>query len=187
MDSKIDSIYAAKALAQFMRTMISGNSRFDKFIRREINLSPLEISGKSSFESLTGADCFHCHGGVLFTDHSFRNNGLSPVHTDSGSGGVTLYPNDIGKFKVPSLRNLIFTAPYMHNGKFQTIDEIIDFYSTGIHNSSPNISPDIEFAYQGGVKLNLLEKAELKAFLLTLTDSSFITNPDFQDPNNLIK
>lgn len=183
----IDSLNAAKAIAQFMRTMISGNSRFDKFRRNEIRLTTQEINGKASFESLTGADCFHCHGGVLFTDYSFQNNGLNPTHTDSGFGGVTMNPNDIGKFKVPTLRNLLFTAPYMHNGKFQNLDEVIDFYSTGIHSNSPNISPQIEFASQGGVDLNILEKAELKAFLLTLTDSSFITNPDFQDPNNIIK
>ncbi len=184
---EIDSISAAKAIAQFLRTMISGNSRYDQFLRSEIRLTSAENNGKSSFESLTGADCFHCHGGVLFTDYSFRNNGLNPVHTDSGFGGITMNPNDIGKFKVPSLRNLVFTAPYMHDGKFQTLDEVIDFYSTGIHKFSPNISPDIEFSSQGGVNLNILEKAELKAFLLALTDSSFITNPDFQDPNNIIK
>lgn len=179
----IDSLLAAKALAQFMRTMISGDSRFDKFNRREISLSPQEIAGLTSFQSLTGADCFHCHSGILFTDHSFQNNGLNPVHTDQGFGGVTLNPNDIGKFKVPSLRNLVFTAPYMHNGKFKNLDEVIDFYSSGLHSSSPNISPMMEFANVGGVNLNLQEKAELKAFLLTLTDSNFITNPDFQDPN----
>lgn len=180
---EMDSIAAAKALAQFMRTMISGNSRFDKFNRREITLTPAELKGLASFQSLTGADCFHCHSGVLFTDFTMQNNGLNPVHTDKGFGDVTSNPADNGKFKVPSLRNLVFTAPYMHNGKFQTLDQVIDFYSTGVHASSPNISVSMEFASTGGVNLNLVEKSELKAFLLTLTDSSFITNPDFQDPN----
>ncbi|MGB1039820.1 MAG: cytochrome-c peroxidase [Flavobacteriales bacterium] len=181
--NEIDSLTAAKAMAQFMRTMISGNSKFDKFNRREVSFTPQELNGYNSFRSLTGADCFHCHGGILYTDYSLQNNGLNPTHTDSGFGSVTLNPNDIGKFKVPSLRNLVFTAPYMHNGKFKNLDEVIDFYSTGIHASSPNISPLIEFASIGGVNLTPTEKSELKAFLLTLTDSSFITNPKFQDPN----
>lgn len=180
---KMDSITAAKAIAQFLRTMISGNSRFDKIVRNEARFTPMEANGRASFLSRSGADCFHCHGGILATDYSMRNNGLDIVHTDLGFGDVTGSLSDQGKFKVPSLRNLVFTAPYMHDGRFQNLDEVIDFYSTGVHASSPNISVDMEFAFQGGVKLNILEKAELKAFLLTLTDSSFITNPDFQDPN----
>ncbi len=179
----IDSVLVVKAIAQFERTLISGNSKYDRVLRREEGFTPQEANGFSLFSSLTGGDCFHCHGGILTTDHSIQNNGLDATLTDLGLGAVTGLSSDNGKFKVPSLRNLVFTAPYMHDGRFNTLDEVIDFYSTGVHGSSPNISPNMEFASQGGVNLTPGEKADLKAFLLTLTDSSFITNPDFQDPN----
>ncbi|MEN8928267.1 MAG: cytochrome c peroxidase [Flavobacteriales bacterium] len=184
---EIDSLHATKALAQFMRTMISGESKFDQVARNLARLTPSEENGKALFETEAGADCFHCHAGILFTDFSIRNNGLNPTHTDNGFGNVTGNPADNGKFKAPSLRNLVFTAPYMHNGKFSTIDEVIDFYSSGLHASSPNIDIFMKKAPAGGVQLNILEKQDLKAFLLALTDSSFITNPDFQDPNGIIK
>lgn len=177
-----DSIHAAKAIAQFLRTMISSNSKYDKVLRYEANFTPDENAGFSSFNSLTGGDCFHCHGGILGTDFSYKNNGLDEFPIDSGRGLVTLNPLDNFKFKVPSIRNIEYSAPYMHDGRFNTIDQVIDFYSTGIHANSPNIDPLIEFASQGGVQLNPTERLQLKAFLLTLSDSSFINNPDFSNP-----
>ena len=177
-----DSTHAAKAIAQFLRTMISSNSKYDKVLRYEANFTPDENAGFSSFNSLTGGDCFHCHGGILGTDLSYKNNGLDEFPIDSGRGLVTLNPLDNFKFKVPSIRNIEYSAPYMHDGRFNTIDQVIDFYSTGIHANSPNIDPLIEFASQGGVQLNPTERLQLKAFLLTLSDSSFINNPDFSNP-----
>ena len=177
-----DSTHAAKAIAQFLRTMISSNSKYDKVLRYEANFTPEENAGFSSFNSLTGGDCFHCHGGILGTDLSYKNNGLDEFPIDSGRGLVTLNPLDNFKFKVPSIRNIEFSAPYMHDGRFNTIDQVIDFYSTGIHANSPNIDPLIEFASQGGVQLNPTERLQLKAFLLTLSDSSFINNPNFSNP-----
>ena len=177
-----DSTHAAKAIAQFLRTMISSNSKYDKVLRYEANFTPDENAGFSSFNSLTGGDCFHCHGGILGTDLSYKNNGLDEFPTDSGRGLVTLNPLDNFKFKVPSIRNIEYSAPYMHDGRFNTIDQVIDFYSTGIHANSPNIDPLIEFASQGGVQLNPTERMQLKAFLLTLSDPSFINNPDFSNP-----
>ena len=177
-----DSIHAAKAIAQFLRTMISSNSKYDKVLRYEANFTPDENAGFSSFNSLTGGDCFHCHGGILGTDFSYKNNGLDEFPIDSGRGLVTLNPLDNFKFKVPSIRNIEYSAPYMHDGRFNTIDQVIDFYSTGIHANSPNIDPLIEFASPGGVQLNPTERLQLKAFLLTLSDSSFINNPDFSNP-----
>ena len=177
-----DSTHAAKAIAQFLRTMISSNSKYDKVLRYEANFTPDENAGFSSFNSLTGGDCFHCHGGILGTDLSYKNNGLDEFPIDSGRGLVTLNPLDNFKFKVPSIRNIEYSAPYMHDGRFNTIDQVIDFYSTGIHANSPNIDPLIEFASQGGVQLNPTERMQLKAFLLTLSDSSFINNPDFSNP-----
>jgi len=177
-----DSIHAAKAIAQFLRTMVSTNSKYDKFLRGEAFLSPEENAGLSSFNSLTGGDCFHCHGGILGTDLSFKNNGLDEIPVDSGRGLVTGRTEDNFKFKVPSIRNVEYSSPYMHDGRFNTLDEVINFYSIGIHPNSPNIDPLIEFSSQGGVQLNPQERQELKAFLLTLSDPEFINNNNFSNP-----
>lgn len=177
-----DSILAAKAIAQFLRTMISGNSKYDKVLRYEANFTPDENAGFSSFNSLTGGDCFHCHGGILGTDLSYKNNGLDDFPIDSGRGLVTGLESDNFKFKVPSIRNIEYSAPYMHDGRFNNLDQVIGFYSTGIHSNSPNLDPLIEFASQGGVQLNPTERSQLKAFLLTLSDSAFIHNPKFSNP-----
>ena len=98
-----------------------------------------------------------------------------------GRGAITGNPDDNGKFKVPTLRNIAYSAPYMHDGRFATIDDVIEHYSTGIQ-MSPTIDPLIEFAFQGGVQLDPQEKDLLKAFLMTMTDETFINNPDFQEP-----
>lgn len=174
--ASIDSLLAAKAIAQYERTLISGNSRFDKYTQRQIALTSSELSGYNLFMSESGADCFHCHGDItnpLWTDNLFHNNGLDATFSDNGLGDITGNPADNGKFKTPSLRNLVFTAPYMHDGRFQTLDEVIDHYSTGLQ-ASPTISPLLKHIGDGGVLLNPQEKADLKAFLLTLTDSSFV-------------
>jgi cytochrome c peroxidase len=177
-----DSTHAAKALAQFVRTMVSTNSKFDKFLRQELALSQEESAGYASFNSLNGGDCFHCHGGILGTDNSYKNNGLDEFPIDTGRGLVTNLESDYFKFKVPSIRNVEYSAPYMHDGRFSNLDEVINFYSTGIHSNSPNIDPLIEFASQGGVQLSPQERTELKAFLLTLSDPDFINNPKFSNP-----
>ena len=175
--STVDSLLAAKAIAQYERTLISGNSRFDQYTLRQIALTPSELSGYNLFMSESGADCFHCHGDItnpLWTDNLFHNNGLDASFTDNGLGDVTGNPADNGKFKTPSLRNLAFTAPYMHDGRFQTLDEVIDHYSSGLKASS-TVSPLLKNVSAGGVQLTPQEKADLKAFLLTLTDSSFVS------------
>ena len=108
---------------------------------------------------------------ILGTDLSYKNNGLDEFPIDSGRGLVTGLESDNFKFKVPSIRNIEYSAPYMHDGRFNTLDQVIGFYSTGIHSNSPNLDPLIEFASQGGVQLNPTERGQLKAFLLTLSDS----------------
>jgi cytochrome c peroxidase len=191
----IDSIKVSKAIAQFLRTMISGSSRYDVMYKFENSLplssseqatltsiSPEEWAGYDLFKSLNGADCFHCHNGPLMQVKKFSNNGLDLSFIDIGRGAITGNANDNGKFKVPTLRNIELTAPYMHDGRFTTLDQVIEHYSSGIQTSS-TIDPLIEFAFQGGVQLDTQEKGLLKAFLLTLTDYDFINNPDFQDPN----
>lgn len=182
--STIDSGLIVKAIAQFERTLISANSKFDRFLLGLEALTPQEASGFNLFMDQQGGDCFHCHGSggnPLWTDNAFHNNGLDATFSDLGLGAVTGNPADNGTFKTPSLRNLIFTAPYMHDGRFQTIDEVINHYSTGVQMSS-TVDPMMEFAAQGGVQLTATEKANLKAFLLALTDNDFVTNSDFQAP-----
>jgi cytochrome c peroxidase len=191
----IDSIKVAKAIAQFLRTMISAESKYDVMYKFENNM-PLtsseqsvlqaidneEWAGYDLFKSLNGADCFHCHNGPLMQVKKFSNNGLDATFSDLGRGAVTGNVNDNGKFKVPTLRNIALTAPYMHDGRFATLDEVIEHYSSGINHSS-TIDPLIEFASQGGVQLDSQEKYLLKKFLNTLTDYNFINNPKFKDPN----
>jgi len=191
----IDSIKVSKAIAQFLRTMISGKSKYDVMYKFEntmplsseeqailASISPEELAGYDLFKSLSGADCFHCHNGPLMQVQKFSNNGLDLTFLDLGRGAITGDPNDNGKFKVPTLRNIALTAPYMHDGRFSTLEQVIDHYSSGI-NQSPTIDPLIEFAFQGGVQLDSDQKLLLKKFLETLTDYEFINNPDFQDPN----
>ena len=173
----------AKAIAQFERTLISGNSKFDKFTLGEVDLTPQEQNGLDVFMDETRGDCFHCHGNPnnpLWTDNQFHNNGLDATFSDLGLGGVTGDSNDNGKFKSPSLRNLQYTAPYMHDGRFTTLDEVIEHYSEGLVNS-PTIDPLMKKVNQGGVQLSAQDKAALKAFLLTLSDPEFINNPAFQN------
>ncbi len=182
--STIDSNMVTKAIAQFERTIISANSRFDKYLLEQINLTPAEFRGLDVFMAEEGGDCFHCHGNPanpLWTDNDFHNNGLDSVFTDLGLAELTGNSFDIGKFKTPSLRNLVFTAPYMHDGRFETLDEVLDHYSSQVK-ISPTIDPLMQFSHQGGVQMTDDEKADLKAFLLSLTDSSFIENPAFQAP-----
>lgn len=183
-NSIIDSVLVAKAIAQFERTLISANSKFDAYLVGTSSLTVQEIEGFNIFMDESKGDCFHCHGSEnnpLWTDNKFHNNGLDSNVTDLGLGGITGDPSDNGKFKSPSLRNLIYTAPYMHDGRFSTIDEVINHYSEGLQNS-PTIDPLMKNVSQGGVQLNPEEKANLKAFLLTLTDDDFINNPNFSNP-----
>lgn len=179
----ITKALVAKAIAQFERTLISANSKFDKYTLGETSLTVQELNGLDLFLREDKGDCFHCHGSPnnpLWTDNAFHNNGLDATFTDLGLGGVTGDPNDNGKFRTPSLRNLAFTAPYMHDGRFATIDAVINHYSEGLQNST-TIDPLMKKVDEGGVQLTLQEKADLKAFLLTLTDTSFTTNPNFQN------
>lgn len=191
----IDSTRAAKAIAQFLRTMISGSSKYDVMYKYENGLplsnsdltifgtiTPSEWGGYDLFKSLNGADCFHCHNGPLMQVKKFSNNGLDATFSDLGRGAVTGNPVDNGKFKVPTLRNIAYSAPYMHDGRFATLDDVINHYSSGV-SLSPTIDPLIEFASQGGVQLDAFEKNLLKQFLMTLSDESFINNPAFQEPN----
>ncbi len=183
--STIDSTLVVKAIAQFERTLISANSKFDQYSRGEVELTPSELNGLNVFMDENRGDCFHCHGNPnspLWADNIFHNNGLDETFTDRGRGLITGDPREFGLFKSPSLRNLAYTAPYMHDGRFATLEEVINHYSEGLVYSE-TIDPLMKKVSEGGVQLSEEDKADLKAFLLTLSDPSFITNPDFQDPN----
>ena len=176
----------AKAIAQFERTLISGNSRFDQYLLGdESAITTSEINGFNIFMDESRGDCFHCHGSdanPLWTDNDFHNNGLDSFFEDIGLGMVSGDPLDNGKFKSPSLRNLAYTAPYMHDGRFATLEEVINHYSEGLVYSE-TIDPLMKNISQGGALLTEADKADLKAFLLSLSEPEFTTNPDFHDPN----
>lgn len=191
----VDSVLVSKAIAQFIRTMVSGNSKFDRYMRGDEMLTVEEQLGfqltlleggvpPASPFGQGGADCFHCHphGGGRFTDGIIRNNGLDPASawTDLGLGAVTGRPQDNAKFKTPTLRNIALTAPYMHDGRFQTLEEVIDHYDSGGH-PSPTIDPNMKFT-EGGLQLTPEKKQQLIAFLHTLTDEDFINDQRFSDP-----
>lgn len=186
-EAGIDSTKAAKALAQFMRTLISGNSKFDKFSRKETSLTPDELAGFDLFRDFSKGDCIHCHvfNPPMFTDHSFRNNGFFSTPFDNGVGDVTNDINDSLKFKVPSLRNIEVSGPYMHNGALATLDDVLNFYVNDVHFSStidPVMFDDDAGNSTLGMNLTPAEQQQLKAFLLTLTDTEFLTNPAHSDP-----
>lgn len=175
----------SRAIAQFIRTLISSNSKFDRYLKGDEQLSDQELSGYVLFTTEDGADCFHCHGGSgnpLFTTNLFYNNGKDSVFIDPRDRyAVTGDPADIGAYRAPTLRNIEFTGPYMHDGRFKTIDEVINFYSQHIV-KSPYVHPLMHHLNDGGIQLTPSEKADLKAFLLILSDNTFITNPDYGKP-----
>ncbi len=174
----IDSNLVTKAIAQFERTIISTNTRYDKFIRHEISLTESETNGFVIYSTEKG-DCFHCHNQVdmTFADNSFHNNGLDATFADKGLGAISGNSYDDGKFKTPTLRNIVFTAPYMHDGRFATLEDVIEHYNQG---GTPSATVDPMMKHVGtGLNLTEQDKTDLLNFLKCLTDSSVTTNPAF--------
>ena len=174
---KAESI--AKALEQFLLTFITQESRFDRAARKLAELTESEKRGLQLFvtefdpkRGLRGADCFHCHGGTLFTSQSFANNGLELAADDIGRMAVTKNAADSGKFKTPSLRNIARTAPYMHDGRFTTLEEVIEHYNSGVRRSA-TLDSNLAKHPEAGMQLTTQEQGDLVAFLKTLTDESF--------------
>ncbi len=173
----------ARALAQWFRRLNSVNSRFDRYLMNQEMLTPQEMSGAILFFSEVG-DCFHCHGSPLMTDNAFHNIGLDSSFSGYGTGryAVTGEAMDMGAFKTPSLRNVALTAPYMHDGRFATLEEVIDHYSDGVHRS-PSLDPIMTKPGTGlSIGLDPQQKADLIAFLHALTDEDFLTDPDLGSP-----
>jgi len=175
-DSLITEHKIGKALEQFLMSLISNNSRYDQASRGEIELTESELSGEVVFIS---KGCNDCHSGFNIDDIRFLNNGLDSEQdmTDLGRELVTEDEDDRAKFKTPSLRNIGVSAPYMHDGRFSTLDEVISHYSENVERSE-TVAGEV----LGGFGISEERKADLINFLHTLTDESFLTDPQFSDP-----
>lgn len=170
-----------KALSQFMNSLVSANSKYDKFVRNEPGgeFTDAEISGLSIFKT----KCASCHATDLFTDGSFRNNGLQIYARDPDLGRAIITENadDNYKFKVPSLRNIGYTAPYMHDGQFLSLNQVLEHYDNGVYDSK-TLDPELKKDGVLGIPLTDDEKTDLLAFLKTLDDPTFIKNTAFAAP-----
>ncbi|MBI1183346.1 c-type cytochrome [bacterium] len=179
------------ALEQFMNSIVSVNSKYDKYLAGEAQLTESEERGRQLFfaeynkyfPEQSGADCAHCHSGNNFENDLYMNNGLDAdgEYADFGREKVTAQTADKGKFKVPSLRNVELTAPYMHDGRFATLEEVIDHYNTGLQ-ASATLDMALEQTRETGLMLSEQDKSDLVAFLKTLTDHTLITNTAYSNP-----
>jgi len=167
------------ALENYLLTLTSFDSKFDRVQRGQEQFTAEEQRGFELFSTeydprrgQYGADCFHCHGGPLFQSQSFANNGLDVVFPDTGHGKITGKKFDDGKFSAPSLRNVALTAPYMHDGRFQTLEQVVAHYATGVKRSA-TLDPNLAKHPVGGVPLSPADQAALVAFLKTLTDTQY--------------
>jgi cytochrome c peroxidase len=167
------------AFEQYVLSLTSFDSKFDRAMRGQEKLTAEEQRGFQLFSTeydprrgQYGADCFHCHGGALFQSQTFANNGLDGEFSDEGRYAVTHREADKGKFAVPSLRNIALTAPYMHDGRFKTLEEAVEHYCTGMKRSA-TLDPNLAKHPDGGIPLSESDKKALVAFLKTLTDEKF--------------
>lgn len=177
---EINSERMMKALSQFMMTMVSAGSKYDYYRSGDVNaLNVKEKEGLLLFQK----NCSSCHQGVLFTDYSFRNNGLTPMkNNDLGRFAITGKEGDEHKFKVPSLRNVGLTAPYMHDGRYHSLEEVLDHYSDSVQNSKTLDTLLSQKNGKTGIPLTANEKQSLIAFLRALSDEEFIRDAGLSDP-----
>jgi cytochrome c peroxidase len=182
---EIDSDLAAKAIAQFVRNITSGNSKYDKFREGLAIFSDEERQGMDIYFDgdlfLPDGECGHCHNAPLFTTNEYFNNGIQNAEDlddfeDMGKGAISGLRYDNGKFRAPTLRNIVLTAPYMHDGRFNTLEEVLDHYNEGTHaaENTPEIIRDL--------KLTEIQKENVIKFLHTLTDTSYLDNPLVRNP-----
>jgi len=188
--TQIDTLLISKALEQFMNSIVSNQSKYDDYLAGNTTLTTDEERGRylffteynAGFPATSGADCQHCHGGANFENDNYMNNGIDDdiSVTDIGRQKVTSNINDKAKFKVVSLRNVELTAPYMHDGRFSTLEQVVDHYNL-VKNSS---TLDASFLQQlpNGLLLSSADKQALVAFLKTLTDQKLLTNPEYESP-----
>lgn len=190
-DDEITADRMGKAMEQFMMTLVSNNSKYDKYLAGEEELTESEERGRvlffaeynPFFPEDSGADCAHCHGGFNFENDLYMNNGLDEEanFTDLGRFNVTELDEDKAKFKVTTLRNIELTPPYMHDGRFQTLEEVVGHYNDNI-SISPTLDQALLATTETGLMLTEQDQVDLVNFLKTLTDESFVTNPEFSDP-----
>lgn len=175
----------SKALAQYMRVLVSRDTKYEKNFLGVQPLTKNEQAGRDIFFSEKG-DCFHCHVAILTSDNMMHNNGLDSLYAktiDKGFYNVTGDPKDLGKFRTPNLRNVALKTDFMHDGRFKTLEEVINFYDHQVHIGVSNIDPVmVKPGKEDGLNLNEQEKMQLLAFLKTLTDSVMINSPDFKAP-----
>lgn len=179
-DSIITGEWVLKSLSQFMLTFVSSNSKYDQVQRSEISFTDQEQNGYALFQK----SCESCHCEPLFTTHKFANNGL-PIDTvlnDFGRMKMTKRTEDSLKFKIPTLRNIEFSYPYMHDGRFRRLSEVLAHYTKGIQ-QHPTLASEL----QQPIKLSSNEKVDLIAFLLTLTDKEFLFNRDYSYPRTFFQ
>lgn len=190
--SEISEDRILKAIAQFERTLISANARYDRYLNGQPVLSEQELRGMTLFmtnplpaKNIRGAECGRCHGGPKIFQELFHNNGLDKEPKDVGRMEVSGQEIDRGRFRVPTLRNIALTSPYMHDGRFNTLDDVLNHYSEHIQQSE-SLSPFLAEASNEvdgkGLLLRSDEKKDIIAFLKTLTDSTFISSPEFSNP-----
>ncbi len=188
--AQIDTNLISKALEQFMNTIVSNSSRYDDYLAGTVSLTPEEERGRylffteynPGFPAASGADCQHCHGGANFENDQYMNNGIDDdaTVTDIGRQTVTGNAADKARFKVPSLRNVAITAPYMHDGRFRTLEEVVDHYN--LVKTSATLDASFQQQLPGGLQLSATDKKALVAFLKTLTDKKLMTNPEYASP-----
>lgn len=181
----------ALAMEQFMLSIVSYDSKYDQWKAGTTTLTESEERGRLLYETeyspffpeFSGADCAHCHGGANFENDQYMNNGLDAEvdFADMGRENVTGDPMDRARFKVPSLRNIELTAPYMHDGRFSTLEEVVDHYNEGIHPST-TVDEAILATSETGLFLTDEDKVDLVNFLKTLTDQSFVNDERYTDP-----
>ncbi|HSH92820.1 MAG TPA: MbnP family protein [Roseimicrobium sp.] len=181
----------SRALEQYLLTLVSHDSKFDRFMQGRGDMTAQERRGFDLFTTaydprrgLYGADCFRCHGGPFLSNQGFANNGLDSILCDPGLYQVTGLELDRGRFAVPSLRNVAVTAPYMHDGRFKTLEEVVEHYSTGVKRTL-SLHPALARQPDGGVPLSDDDKRALVAFLKTLTDESFLKSPARPQPEGI--
>lgn len=188
---EVTSEKVSLALEQFMFSIVSADAKYDQYLAGQVELTESEDRGRILFQTeynpffpeLSGADCAHCHGGANFENDQYMNNGLDTdaAMTDIGREAVTQNSSDRGKFKVPSLRNVAVTAPYMHDGRFETLEEVVRHYNEGIQESS-TVDYAVLNTKASGLFLTDQDITDLVNFLSTLTDDTFLNNQDYQSP-----
>jgi cytochrome c peroxidase len=171
----VDSQRLLRALAQFTGTLVSADSRYDRQMRGELAFTAQEQAGLALFRQR----CAACHREPLFSDFSYRNNGLDAAPADAGRAVISGRAEDRGRFRVPSLRNVALTAPYMHDGRYDSLEQVLEHYSSGIQ-ASPALDPLLA----GTAPLSGPQRAALLAFLDTLTDEHFVHDPRFAETHD---